>query len=118
MPRGRRKNAVNAATNGNGAGAPIGDEGKVKTNTSWAGSSVIERGTAQKLAPTLITKDKREPCLCGCGQTPKSGTAIFMPGHDSRVRHLGKQILAGSLKESDLSAPQRKYLREGGMIGA
>jgi hypothetical protein len=115
MPRRSRK----AAAGGNGGNlAPIGDEGVVAGNKSYAASSTIERGTAARLAPSLTGNvgEKREPCACGCGGIPSSPTAIFMPGHDSRVRALGKQILDGKAKKGDLTPAARKYLDEGGFF--
>lgn len=28
----------------------------------------------------------REPCLCGCGDTPKHKKSRFMPGHDAQLK--------------------------------
>lgn len=28
----------------------------------------------------------REPCLCGCGETPKGKKARFIPGHDAQLK--------------------------------
>lgn len=116
MPRGRRK-ATAGKTNGGDRQVPIGDNGAIPTNRSYAPSSAIERGTAGKLSADLVGGGegaKREPCICGCGLTPSSPTALFMPGHDSRVRSLGKQILDGQAKKSDLTPGAKKYLDEGG----
>jgi hypothetical protein len=114
-----RKGTKRAAAGvGNGNLAPIGDEGHAVGNRSYAASSTIERGTAAKLAPELIGKSgaERAPCACGCGNTPTSSTAVFLPGHDSRLRAMGKQILEGTAKKSDLSPEGRKYLDEGGFF--
>jgi hypothetical protein len=104
-----RKNAARTASNG-------GDN--EVANRSYAASSVIKRGTVDTIRSKYGAEpgEKREPCLCGCGQFPSSDRSVFMPGHDSRVRHLGKQVLEGNMKESQLSKPARDYLHEGGML--
>jgi hypothetical protein len=109
--KGRRASASRKVTAGDKQ-VPIG---QVTDNPSYAASSVIERGTADGLR-AKYTGENREPCLCGCGLTPSSSRSLFMPGHDSRVRHLGKQVLEGQIKQSDLTAPQREYLKSGGML--
>lgn len=104
------------AKRGAKGGTAVGDP--PAQNKSYAASSTIERGTALQLIGEIAGKpgEKREPCICGCGQTPSSATALFMPGHDSRVRHMGKKVLDGDLKKSEIPAPALKYLNEGGFF--
>jgi hypothetical protein len=40
--------------------------------------------TATAEAPAEETP--REPCLCGCGQTPARKRSRFMPGHDAQLK--------------------------------
>lgn len=79
---------------------------------AYAASSVIERGTAAKL------RDEVEAhfCVCGCGQTPSNSDSLFMPGHDSKVRAMGKAVLEGKIKKTELPKPALTYLLEGGML--
>ncbi len=82
---------------------------------AYAASSVIERGTANRMRATMGDQDEREPCLCGCGVTPSQVDSLFMPGHDSKVRSIGKALLEGRIKRADVYGPALKYLDEGGM---
>lgn len=83
---------------------------------AYAASSVIERGTANKLRAAMGDQEEREPCLCGCGQTPSQADSLFMPGHDSKVRSIGKALLENKIDRKDVYPPALKYLDEGGML--
>jgi hypothetical protein len=85
-------------------------------NGAYAASSVIERGTVHKLAP-VETDDGKHVCACGCGQQPSQRSSVFMPGHDSKVRAMGKAVLEGRATKGSLNPVARKYLEEGGMLG-
>lgn len=37
-------------------------------------------------APEAAPETPREPCLCGCGETPKGKKARFIPGHDAQLK--------------------------------
>jgi hypothetical protein len=102
-----RKTAARTAANGGDNEAP--DRG-------YAASSVIARGTVDQFRGAAKKGEERVPCLCGCGRIPASERSVFMPGHDSKVRHAGKQYLEGKIKASEIPAPARQYLREGGML--
>lgn len=111
---GRPKGSKNAtrtrnANNGGDNEAP---------NRSYAASSVIQRGTVDTVRGKYGAEagEKRNPCLCGCGQIPSSDRSLFMPGHDSKVRHMGKAVLEGRMKETEIPKPARDYLHEGGML--
>lgn len=101
----------------------IADKGRVHGTPSdtdrtgprgtYAASSVIKRGTAAKLA---ADQGEEHTCLCGCGQQPSQVDSLFMPGHDSKVRAMGKAIGEGRLDISRVYKPAVQYLREGGMI--
>ena len=58
------------------------------------------------------------PCLCGCGQRPKSRNSRFIQGHDHRLygelkRNLEKDPL---LRNERFSDEQKAYARERGLI--
>lgn len=36
--------------------------------------------------PEAEVETPREPCLCGCGETPKHKKSRFMPGHDAQLK--------------------------------
>lgn len=95
-------------------GTPSNTEGKNRRGV-YAASSVIERGTVNKLRATALEADKHE-CACGCGQSPSQADSVFMPGHDSKVRSMGKAVLEGRIKKAELPAVARQYLEEGGFI--
>ena len=59
------------------------------------------------------------PCLCGCGQHPRSPRSRFVQGHDARLhgelkRNLEKDPL---LKNEKFSNEQRRYAVERGLVG-
>lgn len=82
---------------------------------AYAASSVIERGTADKLRADIAEKAEHL-CVCGCGQQPSQADSLFMPGHDSKVRSMGKAVNEGRLAKGKLPPVARKYLEAGGMI--
>lgn len=86
-------------------------EGRV----AYAASSVIERGTADKLRSKAIESEEHE-CACGCGQQPSQADSLFMPGHDSKVRAMGKAVKEGRLNKTALPKIAREYLEAGGML--
>lgn len=82
---------------------------------AYAASSVIRRGTADSLRAKAIESDEHE-CACGCGQQPSQADSLFMPGHDSKVRAMGKAVKEGRLKATQLPKIAREYLEAGGML--
>lgn len=83
----------------------------------YAASSVIHRGTANELRAKILADQKGDhSCLCGCGQVPSNPESLFMPGHDSKVRSMGKAVKLGQIKETELTPGQRDYLEAGGML--
>lgn len=83
---------------------------------AYAASSVIERGTVHKIADQVQVEDGHRLCACGCGQQPSQPSSVFMPGHDSKVRSMGKAVKEGTVKLSSLPKIAQDYLREGGML--
>jgi hypothetical protein len=66
------------------------------------------------------TPSEPSPCLCGCGERPKSGKSRFIQGHDHRLygelkRNLQKDPL---LRNERFSDEQRAYAVERGLAGA
>jgi hypothetical protein len=95
-----------------------GTEGSAtRGRAAYAASSVIERGTALKVVAEQGLDEKHE-CACGCGQQPSQLTSLFMPGHDSKVRSMGKAVNEGSIKLSSLPKIAQQYLIDGGMVEA
>lgn len=47
---------------------------------------------------------ERPPCLCGCGEFPKSKTAKFMPGHDARYHAAEKRRVDAEKKAAEMAA--------------
>jgi hypothetical protein len=82
---------------------------------AYAASSVIHRGTADTMRAD-VGEGEKHLCVCGCGQTPSLPSSLFMPGHDSKVRAMGKAVLEGKVKETALPKIARNYLHEGGML--
>lgn len=83
---------------------------------AYAASSVIQRGTANKIRSDMGNDAERAPCICGCGQTPSQADSLFMPGHDSKVRSMGKALLEKKVSRKDLPKPVLEYLDAGGML--
>lgn len=50
---------------------------------------------------TKQSAPERPSCLCGCGETPKSRRAAFLPGHDKRFHDA---IGAGEVGKRQLKA--------------
>lgn len=96
------------------AGTPTGQEGARRKG--YAASNVIHRGAANQLRAQLLGDQKKHLCLCGCELEPSNPDSLFMPGHDSKVRAMGKAVLEGRLDKSKLSEEQMLYLHEGGML--
>lgn len=76
----------------------------------YAASSVIKRGTANK----LLADRKGNECACGCENETQGG--LFLPGHDSKARAQGKAVKEGRMKASDLAPVTKQYLEQGGML--
>jgi hypothetical protein len=60
------------------------------------------------------------PCLCGCGQRPRSPRSLFVQGHDAKLRsELVAQIKKGDilLRSERLTPEQRGYAVERGLAG-
>lgn len=100
---------------GHARGTPSNTERK-GVRGAYAASSVIERGTATKMKAEF-EEEAEHLCICGCGQQPSQPDSLFMPGHDSKVRAMGKAVLEGHLDKKQVPAPALKYLEEGGMLG-
>lgn len=59
------------------------------------------------------TGEGRAPCLCGCGEVPRSKTAAFIQGHDMRMVSLAKSYTRG---EAEPTAEQMEYLESSGKL--
>ena len=53
---------------------------------------------------TTATEPPRDPCRCGCGDTPKGSKARFIPGHDARVHSAHKRMAAIRANDLELTA--------------
>jgi hypothetical protein len=96
-------------------GTPSDTERASKRRGAYAASSVIHRGTANEMK-VQMSDEVEHVCLCGCGQTPSQADSLFMPGHDSKVRAMGKAILEGRLDKAKVYRPALEYLQNGGML--
>jgi hypothetical protein len=93
------------------------DTNRASKRGAYAASSVIKRGTANVLRADL-DEETEHVCVCGCGQTPSNADSLFMPGHDSKVRSMGKAINEGRLDKKKVPDIALNYLVKGGMIEA
>jgi hypothetical protein len=48
--------------------------------------------------PETTTEPTREPCLCGCGDTPRGKKSHFIPGDDARFHAAQKKAAAEAAK--------------------
>ena len=56
---------------------------------------------AAKIKPTeteTTTEPQRDPCMCGCGDTPKGKKSRFVAGHDARYHSAQKKAAAEAAK--------------------
>ena len=65
------------------------------------------------------TPTEPSPCLCGCGQRPRSSRSRFVQGHDHRLygelkRNLAKDPL---LRNERFTDEQKAYAVERGLVG-
>lgn len=94
------------------------DTNRTNRRGAYAASSVIKRGTANVLKADMGEEEDDHKCVCGCGQTPSQSDSLFMPGHDSKVRAMGKAIKEGRLDPKKVPNIAIEYLTKGGMIEA
>src|SRR5262245_23356962 len=57
--------------------------------------------TSPDVDPKVAKTPDREPCLCGCGGTPKGKKSRFSPGHDARYHAAQKKAAAEVLTDND-----------------
>lgn len=75
-----------------------------------------DRGPHGEPVGSRISKDTgegRAPCLCGCGEIPRSKTAAFVQGHDPRMVTLAKSYVRG---EAEPTEEQMEYLESSGKL--
>ncbi len=101
------------------AHAMVGESPEVGSNYAVSGDGVskitIEGASIRDLFPEDGTESEAEgihaPCLCGCTGTPTGKKAIFIPGHDARLKgYLIRQAKGAELKSDPIpTAEQAAY---------
>src|SRR5829696_5998975 len=86
---------------------------KAKSLGRSRGPSTPESKKVQERPP------EPSPCLCGCGQRPKSHKSRFVQGHDHRLFGELKRNLENDplLRNERFTDEQREYAVERGLVG-